>query len=157
MVLIDYYSKWIELIQLPSKIAKAVIHVLKPIFATHGIPTIFRADNMPYDSMEFRDFSCRYDFKLVTSSPLYPKSNGLAEKAVGICKQMLKKAQDLELDIYTLLMEYRNTPILNSKFSAAQLLFSRLTKTTLPISDKLLELRIVQNFYQVQKQTDERY
>lgn len=53
-------------------------------------------------------------------------------------------------------MEYRNTPVLNSKFSPTQLLFSRLTKTTLPISDRLLEPKIVQNFQQIQKQTDVR-
>ena len=52
LVVIDYYSKYIESCELRGKTAQHVIRKLKPIFATHGIPQKFFADNMPCNSLE---------------------------------------------------------------------------------------------------------
>lgn len=46
---------------------------------------------MPYSSYKLQQFANDWGFKITTSSPYYPKSNGLAEKAVGIAKNLLKK------------------------------------------------------------------
>lgn len=98
-MLIDYLSKWIELVQLKSKNSFEIVSVLKKIFSIHGIPVIMISDNMPFNSLQFKNFSIDYSFKIITSSPYYPKSNGLAEKAVGICKNMLKKSNESKIDI----------------------------------------------------------
>jgi len=47
-----------------------------------------RADNMPFDSKKIKQFSKEWDFIITASSPYYPKSNGFAEKCVGIAKQI---------------------------------------------------------------------
>lgn len=91
LVLVDMYSKWIELVKLPSKTASAVIAELKKIFPVHGIPVKVFVDNNPYNSLEFKLFAKSWGFEPVYSSPHYHQSNGLAEKAVGICKSLLKK------------------------------------------------------------------
>lgn len=51
------------------------------------------SDNCPqFSSRDFASFSRTYIFKHVTSSPGFPRSNGLAEKRVQVVKRILKKA-----------------------------------------------------------------
>jgi hypothetical protein len=91
IVFIDYYSKWIELKELKNKQSSTITIMLKEIFATHGCSRILYADNMPFNSCEFQEFASNWNFSIITSSPYHSKSNGLAEKAVHICKNMLRK------------------------------------------------------------------
>lgn len=133
LVIIDYFSKWLEVIRLERKTSQAIIAAMKTVFSNHGIPTEVYADNMPYSSKECSDFARSWCFKFVTSSPHYPKSNGLAERAVGIAKNMLRKCQDLELA----LLEYRNTPVTGLDKSPAQLLTGRLLRAKLPSAKQL--------------------
>ena len=43
------------------------------------------SDNGPqFDSNEMREFAERYGIELVSSSPHYPQSNGLAEKTIKL-------------------------------------------------------------------------
>lgn len=46
LVLIDYYSNWIELYKLYNKTADSIIEVLKHIFSLQSIPMFFMSDNM---------------------------------------------------------------------------------------------------------------
>lgn len=158
LVLIDYYSKWLEVIPLISKTAKTIIENLKIIFATHGIPNELVADNMPYNSFELRQFANELNLKIITSSPHYPKSNGLAEKAVGIAKMMLRKGNDLSLS----LLNYRNTPVLELDLTPSQLLMHRGLRTKLPVLEsKLLQMNYdydcVKAKIECKRQKDKRY
>ncbi len=90
----DYHSKFPELSLVQSKNASSVIKAMKNVFACQGIPEILIADNMPFGAQEFRKFANEWNFQLVTSSPRYPQSNGLAEKYVGILKMMLRKCHE---------------------------------------------------------------
>ena len=67
--------------------------------------------------------------KITTIIPTYSQSNGLAEKAVNIVKNMLGKGGNL-IDG---LMEYCNTPISNFPYSPNQMLFSRQVRTQVPV------------------------
>lgn len=100
---------------------------------------------MPFDSYEFREFCKSWNFELTTSSPYYPKSNGLSEKAVGICKNILKKSKESNIDWQIALLEYRNSPLTGLNFSPAQILFSRTCRTKIPISRELLKPKILDN------------
>ncbi|KAE9541663.1 hypothetical protein AGLY_003654 [Aphis glycines] len=73
---------------------------------------------MPFSSYTFIEFSKKWNFQVITSSPHYAQSNGLAEQGVGIAKYILKKT-------------YRNTPITGLQYSPAQLLQSRELRSTL--------------------------
>lgn len=98
LVVINYYSNYPEIEQLRYTTANDVIHHMKCIFTRHGIPLIVQSDNGPqYSSREFRLFAEQYGFKHTTSSPLYPKANGKAEKGVQIVERLLKKAAAVEL------------------------------------------------------------
>ena len=80
LLIVDYFSRYPEITKLVSTTSSAVIAVLKAAFSRHGIPEVVRSDNGPqYSSQEFARFADSYTFKHVTSSPLFPQSNGEAE------------------------------------------------------------------------------
>ena len=144
LLVVDYYSKFIETSLLPDKTAGTVITHMKSIFARHGIPEELVSDNMPYNSREFKDFVSSWGFKLTTSSPTYPQSNGLSERAVQTVKSILKKADDP----YIGLLEYRNTPVTGMTYSPSQLLMSRTAGRKIPATRELLQPRVPINVRQ---------
>ena len=75
-----------------------------------------------------------------TSSPLYPQSNGMAEKAV---QTLIKKAIHDKRDPHIVLLDYRNTPISDSFGSPSQRLMGRRTRTLIPTVDKLLRPKTI--------------
>ena len=52
LLVVDYFSRYPEVKQLKSTTSTAVIHALKAIFSTHGIPEIVRSDNGPQFSSQ---------------------------------------------------------------------------------------------------------
>ena len=101
----DYFSKYPEVMPVESKTAESAVEKVKTVFARHGIPETFIADNMLFNSRTFRKFK--------------------AERFVQIIKQLFKKAKEDEKDLYLTLLELRNTPITGLMFSPLQLLLSR--------------------------------
>ena len=92
LIVVDYYSRYIETAKLSSTNSSDVIRHLKSIFARHGIPEVVMSDNGPqYSSDQFAKFANQYGFKHNTSSPKYPQSNGAAERAVRTIKEMMTK------------------------------------------------------------------
>ena len=144
IVIVDLYSDYIEYAPLKDMSSKALIDVLRPIFANHGTPNTLWTDNgTNYVSQEFKDFAKSWEFEHCTSSPHHHQSNGKAESAVKIMKTMIKKARTDKSDIYKCLLEWRNsiTPGLTS--SPAQRLMSRRTRSFLPCGTKQYEPKVV--------------
>ena len=83
---------------------------MKDMFARHGIPERLIADNMPFNSVKFKDFANKWEFEVVTSSPHYPKSNGLIEKNIQTVKQLLRKADESKQDAFLALLEFSIFP-----------------------------------------------
>ena len=132
MLIVDYYSRFIEIAHLDHMTAEEVISRTKSIFARHGIPEELISDNGPqFSSHSFLKFSQEYGFDHITSSPLFPQSNGAAERAVKTIKTMWKKTSDPCLA----LLSYRATPLQNG-YSPAELLMSRKLRTTVPIIEQ---------------------
>ena len=128
LLVIDYYSRYIEVARLNNSTAEEVVAYTKSIFARHGIPETVVSDNGPqYTSEMYAEFAKSYQFEHVTSSPYYPKSNGEAERAVGTIKRMWEKCDDP----YLALLAYRSTP-LHIGYSPSELLMSRMLRSTVP-------------------------
>ncbi|XP_063233061.1 uncharacterized protein K02A2.6-like [Bacillus rossius redtenbacheri] len=162
LLLVDTYSKYPEFSHLPNLSSTQVIAHCKAVMARHGIPEILYSDNGPqFSSREFKDFSMRWDFKHKTSSPMYPQSNGLAERHIQTIKHMLKKSVADRKDIMLALLEYRNTPIDTTMPSPAQLLFSRRLRGLLPsTADRFIpqiQPNIVQDLYARQQKQKHYY
>jgi len=139
LIMVDYYSGFIEVDQLENNSSQCVIAHCKPQFARHGIPDVLITDGGPqFASGQFEMFSQVYQFQHCQSSPYYPQSNGRAEKAVQTAKSIIKKAIDDKSDPHLALLEYRNTPINDRLGSPTQRLMGRRTKTLIPTSDSLL-------------------
>ncbi|KAJ8382942.1 hypothetical protein SKAU_G00037200 [Synaphobranchus kaupii] len=144
LVIVDYYSRFVELERLYSCTSSAVTTKLKaaPAMAQHGIAeSVISENGACYSLGEFRHFTETWGFTHTTTSPHYPQSNGLAEKTVQTAKRILYKAKAENKDPYLSLLEYRNTPVDNLK-SQAQLLMSWRLRLILPATAKQLQPQV---------------
>ena len=81
--MIDYYSQYTEIANLPTLTTSTTVVRLKVIFARVGEPEILVTDNGPqFASTHFANFAEDYGFSHTTSGPRYPQSNREAERAV---------------------------------------------------------------------------
>ena len=130
LLVVDYFSRYPELMKLTSTTASSVVNALKSVFARHGIPVRLRTDNGPqFDCDEMASFASCYHFEHSTSSPRYPQSNGEVERCVQTIKNLLKKSDD----IYLSLLVYRSTPLRWCGTSPAELCMGRRLRTNLPL------------------------
>ena len=128
IVLVDYYSRFIDVAKVGKITSEVVIKQLKGMFGRYGIPEIVISDNgRQFSSSEFQSFATLWGFSHVTSSPHYAQSNGAAERAVQEAKKFLRQ-KDYDLALLT----YRATPIPSLGYSPAELAFGRKLRTTMP-------------------------
>lgn len=156
LIVVDYFSKFVEVTLLNNgNSAIPVINSLKSIFARHGIPQILVSDNgPPMNSKAFQDFVNAWNIDHITSSPYYPRSNGLVERTIGTIKNMLKKCLADNSDPYLALLQYRNTPKHNL-CSPAQLSMSRKLRSKLPVIERELKPKVCN--YEQLKQCNDKY
>ena len=115
---------------------------MKEVFSEYGIPRIVMYDNgLQFASKEFQDFSEKYGFIQKTSSPRYPKSNGLVERMVQTVKQTMKKCNAVKEDPYMAMLIYRTTPLTNSIPAPAELLNGRKYRALLPSKHAMQSVR----------------
>lgn len=151
---VDYYSRYVEVVQLHKTDSKTVIDATKNVFARHGIPFEMFTDNGPqFSGKEFKDFAEAYCFVHKTSSPLYPQANGEAERAVRTLKGLFRKSEDKA----AALLAYRSTP-LASGFSPAELLMSRKLRAWIPATTESLQPAVVprENLLKAEEKEKER-
>ena len=153
LVVVDYYSRWIEVLELLNKTSAEIINKMRNIFSRFGIPALLIADNNPFNSYEFSSFLKEWNITLYTSSPHHHQSNGLAEKAVGTVKKMLKKSAETNQNFELYMLNYRNAPVAGFEYSPSQLLMNRTLRSKLPIPIKKLKHEIVSSniMYKMQK------
>ena len=133
LLVVDYYSRLVEIAKLTSTTLTNVITHLKSVFACHGIPQVLISDNGPqYSAGAFEKYAKEYGFQHQTSSPKYPQANGVAERAVKTVEQLLKKSG----------IAYRDT-LLENRYRPAKLLMGRRLRTNLPIKPSQLKPKLL--------------
>ena len=163
LLLSDHYSKFPIIRKLTGTSSLAIVNHMKSIFSEHGIPSQLITDNGPqYDSREFRQFTESYGIEHITSSPLYPQSNGFAERTVQTVKNTLRKCEEEGEDPYLGILSYRTTPVDHQLKSPAELLNNRKFRTTLPTAKRALLTgidrdHVKESLYQRQKQQAQYY
>lgn len=156
LVAMDYYSKWLEITPMKGKTANEVTKVFKAMFTTYGVPKVVISDNMPFNSYVLNEFANEWGFEVRTVSPNYPKANGLAEKAVGIAKNIIKKTEESGGDLSYAMLEYRNSPISGTNLTPAELLMNRTLRTKLPVSKQILKPKVPENVHREFKDIQEK-
>ena len=149
LIVVDAYSKWLEVRPVGSATTQATVEQLRSIFATHGLPEMFVTDNgTVFTSTEFQTFMQVNGIRHVRSAPYHPASNGLAERAVQTFKMNMKKMSQgsVETRIARFLFHYRITPHTTTGISPAALLFGRRLRSHLDFlkPDFALESRVSQ-------------
>ena len=121
--MVDYYSRWFEVIKLSKINSESVVNALKISFAIFGIPEIIKCDRgVQFNSFLFRKFASEYDFRLIFSDPYYPQGNGCAERAVQTAKRLYRQADPLDVTCCS------------PGCSPSQLLMGRNIRTKLPMA-----------------------
>ena len=128
LVVIDSFSKWLDVAVVPLANSTNTIQSLRNIFSTHGLPQVIVSDNgAPFVSTEFKEFLFKNGIRHTTTPPYHPKSNGQVERAVQTVKRALKKSSsdNLETQLCRFLFKYRITPHATTGVPPSQLLMNR--------------------------------
>lgn len=92
LILVDSYSRWLEVKRMSTTTAEAVEKVLDGIFSIFGFPKKIVSDNgPPFQSEGFAQYCSLRNIRHVLTPPYHPASNGLAERAVKTTKAVLNK------------------------------------------------------------------
>lgn len=138
MVIVDAYTKYLEVIIVNSTTAKVIIEHLRDTFAKFGLPITLVTDNGPQlRSTEFEDFTKSNGINHKFSAPYHPATNGQVERYVQTLKQSLRKMAsepgDIKLKLCRFLMQLRKVPNSTTGQSPAELMFRGHFRTTIDL------------------------
>ncbi|CAL4058723.1 unnamed protein product, partial [Meganyctiphanes norvegica] len=118
LIIIDAFSKyiWTHLMNTDTTALKTLAVLYGWFCDRNGFPATLVSDNGPqFTSKDFAEKMSKWGIKHILTPPYHPASNGLAEKAVGIVKDKLKKMDspatpiELYVNIQAALRYYRAT------------------------------------------------
>jgi len=137
LVVVDYYSRWLEAILLKKTDAQHVIKCMEAIFRTHGLPETVRSDNgPPFASKEFEGFLEYLGISHKKGVPYWPQSNGEVERGNETILKIVRIARlegkDWRKALENFLFQYRVTPHTVTGVSPAELLMGRTLRDKLP-------------------------
>ena len=136
LIVVDAYSKWLEVIEMSTTTTHRTIQELRKLFASHGLPVVLVSDNGPQlVSVEMENFLRNNGIKHLLSEPYHPATNGAAERCVQTVKNALKKhllssnQGDLSHALQCFLLNYRSTAHATTGRSPAELFLKRDLRT----------------------------
>ena len=137
LVIVDYYSRFFEVVIMQSTTTEKIIGALIPIFARYGYPFSVKSDNgSQFQSEEFKSFLLEHGVEHHTSPPLWPQANGEVERQNRTLLKALKVAhvegKGWKGEFMKFLLAYRTTPQVSTGVTPAYLMFGRELKTKLP-------------------------
>lgn len=135
LIVVDSYTKWLEVMRVPSTSLQAVIKALHPIFTTHGLPDTVGTDNgTAFTASEFQEFLQGNLIRHIQSATFHPSTNGQAEWMVRTAKDSLQWLMqgDWERRLAEFLLAYRTMTLHSaSRHCPAELLIGQRLTTHL--------------------------
>lgn len=139
LVIVDYYSRYVDIRIQNGETAAETIGSLQEIFPILGYPESLTTDNgEPFVSGEFQDFCKNWAIKLIHTPPLYAQANGLVERVNrGIKKRLqisnIEGRKEWKSDLLVnYLVMYRSTIHKTTGKSPYELMFGRKMKEKIP-------------------------
>lgn len=139
-IVLDAFSKWVEVFAMSSTNSFNTIAVLRQLFARFGLPDMLVSDNgTQLVSDEFKFFLKMNGIIHKTSTPGHPATNGAAENAVKSFKSAMSKAitnarlknDKIEMNTFVqrYLFDYRISKHCATEESPAKLMYGRELKS----------------------------
>ena len=146
LIVIDAHSKWIEVFPMTSATALTTVQHLRQLFSRFGIPDSIVSDNgSQFVAKEFQEFCKANGIQHIRVAPYHPSSNGLAERAVQVFKQGMKKVSNgTILDrISRFLFQYRITPHTTTGLPPCEMLMGRKLRSRLDLLKPDVQARVI--------------
>ena len=139
-VVVDYFSKWIDLQKLPNNpVSSDVIDHFIDVFSRFGFPNVAFSDREQiYKSRELNEFCKKYGISKEFSSSFYSQSNGQVERAIGHTKNLIKRCNGNLNEVKLALLDYHATPLDSNLASPHCILMNRKLRTNLPLIESNL-------------------
>ena len=137
LVIVDYYSRFMEIEVMQRITAQETIKRLKRIFRTWGPPRTITLDNAKqFVSTEFEDYCKTIGIHLNHTSPYWPQANGEVERQNRSLLKRMKIAHalydDWKAELDKFLDLYNNTPHTITGKAPSELLQGRKLRSKLP-------------------------
>lgn len=115
LVIVDYFSRFSRATFVNSTDFESTVKALEETFDLYGKPRKFLCDNgPPFQSSEFANWAERRGIKMVHSTPLWPRQNGMVErfmksltKSISIAK---RSGQNIREAVAKLMYNYNRRP-----------------------------------------------
>jgi len=130
MVLVDYFTKWVEAEPTKTITSYDVISFLLKAFCRHGIPEIIVTDNgVQFTSDITKAFVDLYGSYIQFVATYHPESNGLTEnrnREIGkLLRTLGEKEENWDTLLFPVLWALKNSTNSATGFSSFQLLYGR--------------------------------
>lgn len=152
LVIVDYFSRWMDVKIMRQITAEATVEKLQEIFAYQGYPVTMTLDNgRQFVSSKFKDFCNEHKIYLNHTAPYWPQANGEVERQNRTLLKRLKignnSCGEWKTELKRFLMAYNSTPHSVTNKSPNQLMGREIrTKLpglmdieTVPIRDEVVE------------------
>lgn len=100
-VVVDYYSRFMEVVEMERITARDTVGELATIFGRFGVPKTLRTDNGPQlraECEEFQGYCRELGNELVNTTPYWPQANGEVERQNRTILKRLRIAHELGKD-----------------------------------------------------------
>ena len=136
LVIVDYYSKWPEVIGINSISSQTIINAFRKVFARFGLPRELVTDNgTQFVSREIETFLREISVNHRTVALYAPQQNGLVERFNRVLSEKIKEASrfkwNVRRTIESVLFHYRSTPHVTTNVSPFEAMFRRKMRNNL--------------------------
>lgn len=131
MVVMDYFTKFMEAIALPDKSSATVANAFtREIICRYGCPTIVISDNGTEFAGEFAELMKDCGIEHRHSSPGHPQTNGLTERmnrtiSTALSREVAVNGEDWDTFLPRVLLGLRSAMQASTRYSPYYLLFGR--------------------------------
>lgn len=138
LVLIDYFSRFTEVVVMKQTSTDLTIQALFETFSRFGVPETLRTDNGPqFISEAFKTFCREFGIEHQKTTPYWPQANGEVERMNNTILKRLRISQvenstNWKWDLRSFLLMYNSTPHSTTGEAPSALMFGRVLRDKIP-------------------------